>query len=249
MSQQRAASHTLHPCTNRPEIPNKELPSPSPEPCLPGTRQGLSLRLSLSKHLQTPVSVDPSDYKESGPAPLSTAVEFNLHKEDLPDSQGLGPCTEDVREPKASPGGMFCKLSCQPLARGPLTPLLITGWTGLEVQEKVQMGRLQAMGDLPWFCIQLELQFDLWKIHSLTEFNNSTPTPGTTHCVINNLTTRFLTTLTKSISFPSSISVPQTSALTINFTNLQKCVLSKTLNNWIFTHKVNYPTCYGPMSL
>ena len=37
------------------------------------------------------------------------------------------------------------------------------------------VGRLQAMGDLRQLCIQLELQSDLWQIHSSTEFNKNPP--------------------------------------------------------------------------
>lgn len=46
---------------------------------------------------------------------------------------------------------------------------------GLEVQERAWVGSLQAIGDLRQLCIQPELQFDLWKIHSLTEFNKPSP--------------------------------------------------------------------------
>ena len=126
-----------------------------------------------------------------------------------------------------------------PEAPDPCLRSLVTGWTGPEAQERAQVGRLRAIGDPPELCIQLELQFELWQIHSSTEFNK-TPS-GTVHCIVNNPTTRFLTTLTKTISsrilhFRSPNISPYT-----EFQQFTKTGTFWSFNSWIFVYKVNYP--------
>lgn len=96
----------------------------------------------------------------------------------------------------------------------------------LEAQERAQVGSLQAVGDLPWFCIQLELQFELWQIHSSSELNK-TPSRNV-HCIINKPTAGFLTTLTKIISsYTFRFCFPNVS-LYPDFTHVEKLPLSGT---------------------
>ena len=133
-------------------------------------------------------------------------MELNQHKEDLPDSRGVETLHWGCRGAQGPPGECpEVQASClQPTDPCPHYQLDGPGATG-----NGTVGRLQAMGDLRQLCIQLELQSDLWQIHSSTEFNKKKKKPSrTVHCIIYNPTTRFPTTLPETISSHPPFLIP-----------------------------------------